>query len=286
MAGIADESVDVTITSPPYCMGKSYENTRDIQHFVDIHRKLLPLVARKTKRGGSLCWQVGNHISREGTTPLDFYIHQIMIEIGGFSLRNRIVWTFGHGVHARKRLSGRYETVLWYTKGDDYYFDLNAIRVPQKYPGKRYYKGPKRGMFSANPLGKNPSDVWDIPNVKAQHSEKTAHPCQFPIELAKRLVLGMSPQGGLVLDPFSGSGTTGAAAVMCGRKFVGSEIKQSYVTIAEGRIRAAFAGQLQYRREFTPVLVPPPTHSVSRRPDCFSQGEARNERIEEGGATL
>jgi adenine-specific DNA-methyltransferase len=268
---VADESVDITITSPPYCMGKAYENSRDIQDFIEIHRKLLPAIVRKTKVGGSICWQVGNHVSDRGVIPLDFHIHQIMQALDGLFLRNRIVWTFGHGVHATRRLSGRYETLLWYTKGEKYFFDLDAIRIPQRYPGKKYYKGPNKGKFSANPLGKNPSDVWDIPNVKAKHPEKTAHPCQFPIELAKRLILGMSPIGGLVLDPFTGSGTTGAAAVLSERKFIGSEIDPTYAKIAARRIRSAIQGTLQYRPAFKPVMSPPPTHSVSRRPELWNE---------------
>lgn len=77
-------------------------------------------------------------------------------------LRNRIVWHFGHGLHASKRFSGRYETILWFSKTDNYIFNLDSVRVPAKYPGKRHFKGPKKGQPSGNPLGKNPSDIWEI----------------------------------------------------------------------------------------------------------------------------
>ena len=107
-------------------------------------------------------------------------------------MRNRIVWHFEHGLHCSRRLSGRYETIMWFTKGDDYVFELDPIRVPQKYPGKKYFKGPKAGQYSCNPLGKNPGDVWTIPNVKSNHVEKTGHPCQFPVELIERLVLALT----------------------------------------------------------------------------------------------
>jgi adenine-specific DNA-methyltransferase len=129
-------------------------------------------------------------------------------------LRNRIIRTFGHGVHASRRFSGRHETILWYTKGHNYHFDLDAVRVPQKYPGKRHYKGSKKGEWSGNPLGKNPSDLWEIPNVKFRHIEKTSHPCQFPIALVQRLIRALTKPGELVVDPFVGSGSSAAAAVL------------------------------------------------------------------------
>src|ERR1041384_3300304 len=92
---------------------------------------------------------------------------------------------------------------LRYSKGRRYRFDLNAVRVPQKYPGKKHYKGPKKGKLSGNPKGKNPSDVWEIPNVKSRHVEKTKHPCQFPVALVQRLVRALTLPGSLVVDPFS-----------------------------------------------------------------------------------
>lgn len=173
-----------------------------------MHEQLAPLLVRALKRGGSLCWQVGHHVNKGVVTPLDAIAYTIFSKHKDLLLRNRIVWTFAHGVHASRRFSGRHETVLWFTKGTDYTFDLDSVRVPQKYPGKRYYKGPKKGELSGNPLGKNPSDVWDIPNVKANHIEKTEHPCQFPVALAQRLIRALTKPGELIVDPFLGSGTS------------------------------------------------------------------------------
>ena len=136
-------------------------------------------------------------------------------------LRNRIVWTFGHGQHCQRRFSGRYEVVLWYTKSDDYIFHLDPVRVPAKYPGKRAFRGPRKGQLSGNPLGKNPSDVWEIPNVSGNHVEKTAHPCQFPVALVERLVLALTDVGGVVFDPFCGVATSGVAALLHQRRYVG-----------------------------------------------------------------
>jgi adenine-specific DNA-methyltransferase len=177
-------------------------------------------------------------------------------------LRNRIIWHFGHGLHTSKRFSGRYEVILWFTKSEQYTFNLDSIRVPQKYPYKKYFKGPKKGELSGNPLGKNPSDVWDIPNVKANHVEKTAHPCQFPVELVERLVLSLSDEDDWVLDPFMGVGTTAIASLLHQRKAAGAEIMPEYVEIARERIRLAEVGKLRIRPMERPVYDPSEDHSL------------------------
>jgi adenine-specific DNA-methyltransferase len=247
----------LVVSSPPYCMGKRYETHTKASEFLDIHKKLLPEIVRITADGGSICWQVGYHVKDYVTTPLDFLVYSIMREFKSIKLRNRIIWSFGHGLHSSSRFSGRHETILWFTKGDDYTFDLDAVRVPQKYPGKRHYKGDKKGQFSGHPKGKNPSDVWEVPNVKANHVEKTEHPCQYPIALAMRLIKALTKPDDLVCDPFMGSGATGAAAAMAGRRFLGAEIESTYYEIARNRIQMAYQKKLKYRREDTAVYEPP-----------------------------
>jgi adenine-specific DNA-methyltransferase len=136
---------------------------------------------------------------------------------------------------------------MWYSKTDDYFFDLDPVRIPSKYPGKRHFKGPKKGELSGNPLGKNPEDVWDIPNVKSNHVEKTDHPCQFPVGLIERLVLSMTRPGDLVFDPFSGVGSAGVAAAIHQRRFWGCEILPQYAKQAKSRIDDALNGVARYR---------------------------------------
>lgn len=264
------EYVDLTITSPPYCIGKEYDESTDIEHFVREHIKILPRIVEVTRDGGSICWQVGYHVKDSTVTPLDYLVHDVFKQFHELKLRNRIMWTFGHGTHGQHRFSGRHEIILWYTKGDDYYFDLDAVRVAQSYPGKRHYKGPKKGEFSGNPLGKNPSDVWaDIPNVKANHIEKTEHPCQFPTALAVRLIRALTSKRGIVLDPFAGSGTTGVAAILERRKFVGAEISDKYYKLAAKRIRGATNGSISYRPLEKAVLAPSSTMAVAKKPAHF-----------------
>ena len=180
---------------------------------------------------GSICWQVGNHVQNGEIVPLDIALYPVFRE-HGLKLRNRVVWHFEHGLHCSKRLSGRYETILWFTKTDDYTFNLDPIRVPSKYPGKKCFKGPKIGQLSGDPLGKNSSDVWIFPNVKNNHVEKTVHPCQFPVELAERLVLALTEEGDAVFDPYMGVGSTVIAALKHGRTGYGCDVVQGYVDIA------------------------------------------------------
>ena len=253
--------VDLLVTSPPYFIGKEYDTSKSIADFEQMIGGLLPEINRIMKPGGSVCWQVGNHVSESGIIPLDYLAANAMRQSPDFRLRNRIVWTYSHGPHARKRFSGRYETILWYTKGDEYFFDLDAVRVPQKYPRKKHYKGPNRGKLSGNPLGKNPGDywelgaVWDIPNVKANHVEKTTHPCQYPVALVQRLIRALCPSRGLVLDPFMGSGTTAIAALIEGRSCIGCDRSPCYLSIAEARLAALAEGTLQIRED-RPALTP------------------------------
>lgn len=252
---IPDGFVKLIVTSPPYNLGKTYENRLDLREYLLHQRKVIKECIRVLDVHGSICWQVGNYVDNGEIIPLDVVLYPIFAE-SKLHLRNRIVWHFGHGLHASKRFSGRYEVILWFTKSNKYTFNLDAVRVPQQYPGKKYFKGPKKGQYSANPLGKNPSDIWEIPNVKANHVEKTAHPCQFPVELIERLVLALTNENDWVLDPFQGVGSTAIASLMHNRKVVGSEIMSEYVKITKERINLAEKGELRIRPRSRAVYNP------------------------------
>ncbi|MDR1662686.1 MAG: site-specific DNA-methyltransferase, partial [Azoarcus sp.] len=223
--------------------------------YLDWQDRVIGECVRVLHPQGSICWQTGNYVQAGSIVPLDIALYPSFSN-RGLKLRNRIIWHFEHGLHCSRRLSGRHETILWFTKTDDYLFDLDPIRVPQKYPGKKYFKGPKTGQYSCNPLGKNPGDVWIIPNVKNNHVEKTIHPCQFPIELVERLVLSMTQKGDWVLDPFAGVGSTLIAGLKNERRVVGSELSSEYCAIAKSRIARFMAGFLKTRPMDRPVYDP------------------------------
>lgn len=252
--------VNLVVTSPPYNIGKEYEQRKSLNEYLEWQENIIRKVVCCVADGGSVCWQVGNYIENGHIVPLDIELHPIFRSLG-LKLRNRIVWRFGHGLHSKKRFSGRYEMVLWYTKGDSYTFNLDDVRVDSKYPAKRHYKGPKAGTVSSNPKGKNPEDVWEefagdlwkIPNVKANHIEKTEHPCQFPVGLVDRLTLALTNENDLIFDPFMGVGTTGVSAALRNRKFIGCELSSSYVKLAEKRIEEAFSGNAKFRPHDKPI---------------------------------
>lgn len=255
LATIPDGAVKLVVTSPPYNIGKSYERKVSLDRYVAEQSRVIAESIRTLHPRGSICWQVGNHVDSGEVFPLDAVLYPVFKSLG-LKLRNRIVWHFGHGLHCSKRLSGRHETILWFTKGDDYTFHLDPIRVPSKYPNKRHFKGPRAGEISGNPLGKNPSDVWDIPNVKNNHVEKTEHPCQFPIELVERLVLSMTDPGDIVLDPYLGVGSSVIAAAKHGRGGYGCDVVSDYVKTARLRLDRLLAGTLKTRPMHKPVYDP------------------------------
>lgn len=250
-----NKSVRLIVTSPPYNIGKAYEKKTSMERYLEFQDSVIQECVRVLADNGSICWQVGNHISNGSVVPLDIELYPIFKKYG-LILRNRIIWKFEHGLHCSRRFSGRYETIMWFTKNKDYVFNLDPVRVPQKYPGKKYFKGPKAGQYSCNPLGKNPGDIWEIPNVKNNHVEKTIHPCQFPVELVERLVLSMTNKGDWVLDPFLGSGSSIIAALIHGRKGAGADIIQDYIDIAKDRIKKLNDGTLKVRPMNQPIYDP------------------------------
>jgi len=280
---IPTRSIKLLITSPPYNLEKEYEKKETLENYLKKMQPHLKEFKRVLKEDGSLCWQVGNYVNKSEVFPLDIFYYNMFSELG-FKLRNRIIWHFNHGLHSNKRLSGRYETLLWFTKSDNYTFNLDKIRVPSKYPGKRNYSpGKNYGKPSGNPLGKNPSDYWeiltrewelgfwDIPNVKANHPEKTLHPCQFPIELVERCIFAFTNQKDIVFDPYSGAGSAMIAALKNNRRALGCEIYKKYIKAAYKRVKQLEEGKLPYRKFGKPIHVPSGKEKVSQIPKEWKQ---------------
>jgi len=267
---IPDESIQLVITSPPYNIGKEYERKLRLEAYIEQQAAVIEECVRALSPKGSICWQVGNYVHKGSIIPLDTVLFPIFNGLG-LKMRNRIIWRFEHGLHCSKRFSGRYESIVWFTKSDDYVFDLEPVRVPQKYPGKRHFKGPRAGEYSCNPRGKNPGDIWDIPNVKCNHIEKTEHPCQFPVELVERFVLSMTRGDDWVLDPFLGTGTSIIAAIRHARRGCGAETVAKYVELSRERIRQEQAGTLRTRPMNKPVYDPNGTCNKLAIPPWKSQ---------------
>lgn len=230
----ADLSVDLTVTSPPYNIGKEYEQLLGVEEYVEWCSQWMTDIYQITKSSGAFWLNVGYfEVKGHGLcVPIPYLIWNR----SPFYLLQEVVWKYGAGVTAKRRLSPRNEKWLFYVKDPERYtFNLDEIRDPNvKYPNQK-----KNGKYRCNPLGKNPSDVWEFPKVttgeKRSSQERTGHPAQFPLPIVERIVLASSDTGGLVIDPFAGSFSAGIAAAGLGRIFIGIEIREDYCNLAAER---------------------------------------------------
>ncbi len=232
---LPEDSVDLIVSSPPYNLGKEYESKKALDIYLQEQTAVLRECSRILKNTGSLFWQIGAFSDQGILIPLDIRFFPIL-ESCGLLPRNRIIWARQHGLHARKKFSCRHETILWFTKSDNYKFNLDAIRVPQKYQNKKHFRGNRKGEFSCNPDGKNPGDIWLFRNVKHNHEEQTIHPCQFPEDLVARIILSTTEENDIVLDPYMGTGTVAVVARNYKRHFLGAEIESKYHQVALRRL--------------------------------------------------
>jgi adenine-specific DNA-methyltransferase len=228
---------DLVVTSPPYNIGKEYEDVRPLNDYLEWCGEWMKRVHDVVAPAGSFWLNLG-YVPVPGmgkAVPLPY----LLWERSPFYLLQEVVWNYGAGVAARRSFSPRNEKLLWYVKDPSrYYFNLDAVRDPNvKYPNQK-----KNGKLKCNPAGKNPTDVWQIPKVTSganrSSRERTPHPAQFPKALIERIVLSSSRPGGLVLDPFIGSGTVAEVAGEADREVVGFDLSEAYLSVAERRVRA------------------------------------------------
>lgn len=226
---------NLTVTSPPYNVGKEYENVIPIEDYVAWSKEWISEVYRLTKPSGAFLFNIGYiEVPEKGhAVPLAY----LLWDKTEFYLMQEIVWNYGAGVAFRKKLSPRNEKILWYVKDSEHYtFNLDEIRDKNvKYPNQK-----KKGKLRCNTLGKNPSDVWQIAKVtsgaKRASPERTPHPAQFPVDLIDRVINGFSNPNDIVLDPFMGSGTVAEVALKNNRKVIGFEINEGYCDVVVERI--------------------------------------------------
>lgn len=236
MKKLPDGIVSLTITSPPYNIGKAYEDKMDIDKYLDWCASWLQEIYRVTAPNGALWLNLGYlEIENKGKAiPISY----LLWDRTPFYLLQEIVWNYGAGVTAKRSFCPRNEKVLWYVKDSrNYTFNLDEVRDKEvKYPNQK-----KNGKLKCNPLGKNPGDVWQIPKVTSgagrSSKERTDHPAQFPIALVDRVVKACSNKGELIMDPFIGSGSTAESCLRNGRHAIGFEVKPQYINIANRRLQ-------------------------------------------------
>lgn len=235
MKHVPKNSIPLTVTSPPYNIGKEYEDIRRVADYIDWMGKWALLVHDLTTCNGAFWLNLG-YLSldeRAKAIPIAYLVWERI----PFFLIQEVVWNYRAGVAGKLFFSPRNEKFLWYVKDRNaYVFNLDDVRDPDvKYPNQK-----KNGKLKCNPLGKNPTDVWQIPKVTSgadrSSKERTSHPAQFPTELVSRIILASSSPRDVVLDPFAGSGSLLEAAIKTGRKAIGIEINKEYVAIAAERL--------------------------------------------------
>lgn len=235
MRNLPTNLINLTVTSPPYNIGKEYESLIETSDYINWCVEWMKEVHRITADNGTFWLNVGYfEVTNKGlAVPIPY----LLWDKTDFYLLQEVVWNYAAGVACKTRYSPRNEKLLWYVKNQkEYTFNLDDVRDPNvKYPNQK-----KNGKLKCNPLGKNPSDVWQIAKVTSGENraskERTPHPAQFPTEMIERIIKSSSNHGDLVLDPFMGSGSTAVAAIENGRNVIGFELEEKYVRIAQERI--------------------------------------------------
>lgn len=220
------ESIDLIVADPPYNLGKDYGNNHDLKGFEEyilFTKEWLSEAKRVLKPEGSIYVFMGVRFIS--------YLYDIMDRDLKLFFNSWIVWHYTQGMGKTKGFSPRHDDILVFNKGKNFTFNLDDIRVPQKFYRERN-----------NMRGANPGDVWQFSHVHYSNPNRQNHPTQKPEGIIERIVLASSNKGDIVLDPFSGSGTTLRVCQQLGRKAIGFELNPEYVAMTEQRLSEPFSG--------------------------------------------
>ena len=226
LRNIDTESVDLIVTDPPYNLSKDYGNNGDNLNHIDyltFSRNWLSEAKRVLKPSGSIYLFMGvRYIS---------YIYIILEQELGLHFNSWITWAYTQGIGKTKGFSPRHDDILFFTKNCDFKFNLDSVRVPQK-----YYRSVN------NMRGANPGNVWEFSHVHYCQMNRQNHPTQKPEALFERMILASSDVNDTVLDPFCGSGTSLRVCQQLNRRGIGIEINENYVNMIKERLSQPFNG--------------------------------------------
>ena len=221
---LENDSIDLIIADPPYNLGKDYGNNHDLKGFDEyilFTKQWLAESKRVLKPNGTIYVFMGVRFIS--------YLYNIMDRDLNLFFNSWIVWHYTQGLGKTKGFSPRHDDILVFNKSENFVFNLDEIRVPQKFYRDRN-----------NMRGANPGDVWQFSHVHYCNPNRQNHPTQKPEGIIERIVLASSHKGGLILDPFSGSGTTLRVCQQLHRNAIGFELNPEYVTMTELRLAAPF----------------------------------------------
>ncbi len=223
---IQDFSIDVIIADPPYNLGKDYGNNHDLKGFdeyLEFTKSWLTEAKRVLKPEGTIYVFMGVRFIS--------YLYNILDRELGLFFNSWIVWHYTQGLGKTKGFSPRHDDILMFTKSNEFTFNLDNVRVPQKYYRERN-----------NMRGANPGDVWQFSHVHYCNPNRQNHPTQKPEGLIERMVLASSNENGVILDPFSGSGTTLRVCQQLNRYGIGFELNPGYIEMTKNRLNEPFSG--------------------------------------------
>ena len=226
MDEIPDNSVHLMITSPPYNVGKEYDNDLTLDEYSSLLTKVFSQTYDKLVTGGRACINIAN-IGRKPYIPLHAMVIEIMIDLG-YLMRGEIIWDKSASA------GGSCAWGSWMSASNPVLRDFHEyILVFSKESYSKNKKQEKRDTIERDEFIQWTKSIWTFPAVNAK---KIGHPAPFPIELPHRLIKLYSYEEDVVLDPFCGSGTTCLAAIQNNRKYIGYDIKEEYIELAEKRI--------------------------------------------------
>lgn len=223
---LKNESVDLIIADPPYNLNKDYGNKSDSKSFDEYLR----FTKDWTKEATRILKPTGTIYVFMGFRFIS-YLYQILENDNSLYFNNWICWFYTQGIGKKKGFSPRHDDILMFTKSNHFTFNLDEVRVPQK-----YYRSIN------NMRGANPGDVWEFSHIHYCQENRQNHPTQKPEGLIERMVLASSNANDLVLDPFAGSGTTLRVCQQLNRNCLGIELNADYVKMIENRLNEPFAG--------------------------------------------
>lgn len=277
LAKIPDGSIDLILTDPPYGLGKDYGNDSDKQASADYlawTERWINAALPKLKPAGSLyiflTWRYSPEIFvmlKQRMTMLNEIIWDRRVPSMGGSVRN---------------FTSVHDTIGFFAMGKGHYFDLDAVRIPYDAETK---KARSRSIFVGAKwleLGYNPKDVWSVSRLHKEDPERAEHPTQKPLEIIERMVRASCPPGGIVLDPFMGSGTTAVAAKRCGRHFAGFELNPEYCQIVQERLaspEAAISVQSNLPSEPVRQKIPHAKSGKRGRPSLKAAASGKTAKV-------
>lgn len=211
---LPDESVQLICIDPPYNLELAgwdiYEN------YIEWASQWINEAYRVLSKNGSMVIFGGIQFRDVKSGDL-IDIIQYVRQYTKFKLINTVIWYYKNGMSAHRYFANRHEEVIWLAKSNDYYFDLDVVRVPYSEESLELALKDKRLNPENTKKGKNPTNVWEIGRLNGNSKERVGHPTQKPVEIIDRFVKSLSYPGSIVLDFFAGSGTVGRVCIEEGR---------------------------------------------------------------------